>query len=234
MNIIITGAGKGIGAEITRFFSKNKGNQIIAIARNGEQLRKIQAECQRANADAKVTVFEFDLMQFEFYTFLLQKIEQVFPRVDILINNAGQLVNKPFERFEFQDFDDIFNANVKSLFFLTQLIAPIMNKGGHIVNIGSIGGMSGSKKFKGLSAYSASKGAVAVLTEVLAEELFDRDISVNCLALGAVQTEMFERAFPGHRAMQNPQQMGQYIAEFSLNGDRYFNGKVIPVSLSVP
>ena len=234
MNIIITGAGKGIGAEIVKFFCKQKGNQVIAISRNGDHLKKLQAECLKLNPDSKISVFEFDLVQFDFYTFLLQKIELVFPRCDILINNAGQLINKPFGKFEHQDFDDVFNVNIKSLFFITQMLVPVMNRGGHIVNIGSIGGIQGSKKFPGLSAYSASKAAVAVLTEALAEELLEKDININCLALGAVQTEMFEKAFPGHRALQNPPQIAQYIAEFSMNGDKYYNGKVIPVSLSVP
>jgi short-subunit dehydrogenase len=120
------------------------------------------------------------------------------------------------------------------MFFLSQMIVPIMNKGGHIVNIGSIGGIQGSKKFPGLSLYSASKAAVTVLTEALAEELLEKDIAINCLALGAVQTEMFEKAFPGHKALQTPHQIAQYISEFSMNGDKYFNGKVIPVSVSVP
>ena len=234
MNIIKTGAGKGIGAEIVKFFSKHKGNNIVAISRNGEHLRKLQTDCLKLNADSKVTVFEFDLVQFDFYSFLLQKIGLVFQHCDILINNAGHLKNKPFEKFEFQDFDDIFNVNVKGTFFFTQMIVPIMNKGGHIVNIGSIGGIQGSRKFPGLSAYSASKAAVAVFTEALAEELLEKDININCLALGAVQTEMFEKAFPGQRALQTPEKIAQYIAEFSLNGDKYFNGKVIPVSLSVP
>jgi short-subunit dehydrogenase len=234
MNIVITGAGKGIGAEIVRFLCKQKGNQIVAISRNGEHLRKLQADCLKLNPDSKVSVIEFDLVQFDFYTFLLQKIGLVFQHCDILINNAGHLINKSFEKFEFHDFDDIFNSNVKSLFFFTQMIIPTMNKGGHVVNIGSIGGIQGTRKFPGLSAYSASKAAVTVLTEALAEELTGKDISVNCLALGAVQTEMFEKAFPGQRALQMPHQIAQYIAEFSINGDKYFNGKVIPVSVTVP
>jgi len=152
----------------------------------------------------------------------------------VLINNAGKLINKPFLKFEPSDFDDIFNVNVKGLFFLTQALFPMMNKGGHIVNIGSIGGSVGSSKYPGLSAYSASKGAVAILTEVLAEEFKEAEISVNCLALGSVQTEMFQKAFPGAKALQDPQQMANFIADFAVNGQKYFNGKVIPVARSVP
>ncbi|HTX88115.1 MAG TPA: SDR family oxidoreductase, partial [Bacteroidales bacterium] len=96
------------------------------------------------------------------------------------------------------------------------------------------GGVQGSKKFSGLSAYSASKGALAVLTEVLAEELAEREIRVNCLALGSAQTEMFEKAFPGLKAQLSAHQMAQFIADFAVNTGKYFNGKIIPVSVSVP
>ena len=97
-----------------------------------------------------------------------------------------------------------------------------------------MGGFQGSSKFPGLSLYSASKGAVAVLTEAMAEEFKDEGISVNCLALGAVQTEMLEEAFPGYKAPLSADEMGKYIAGFALTGNRYFNGKILPVSVSTP
>ena len=234
MNIIITGASRGIGAEIVKVLAKYKGNHIVAISRNGDGLRKLVSECTRIHAESKVIPTEFDLAQFDFYPFLIQKIETAFHHCDILINNAGKLVNKPIGKLEQQDFDDIFNVNVKSPFFLIQHLLPMINKGGHIVNISSIGGIQGSKKFRGLSLYSASKGALAVLTEVLAEEFLEQEVSVNCLALGATQTEMFEKAFPGMKAMQTPQQIAHFIADFAITGQKYFNGKVIPVSVSVP
>ena len=212
MNIIITGASRGIGAELVKIFARHKGNQVVAISRNGEGLRKLVLECAKLNTDSKIHPVEFDLTQFDFYSFLVQKIELIFRHCDVLINNAGKLVNKPVGKMEAQDFDDIFNVNVKSPFFLIQHLLPIMNKGGHIVNISSMGGVQGSKKFKGLSLYSASKGALAVLTESLAEELSEKELSVNCLALGSAQTEMFEKAFPGMKAMQSPQQMAQFMS----------------------
>ena len=109
-----------------------------------------------------------------------------------------------------------------------------MNTNSHIVNIGSMGGFQGSAKFKGLSLYSAAKGAVAVLTESMAEEFKERGIKVNALALGAVQTEMLASAFPGYKAPLTAGQMAEFIADFALNGHKYFNGKILPVSLSTP
>jgi NAD(P)-dependent dehydrogenase (short-subunit alcohol dehydrogenase family) len=234
MNIIITGASRGIGAEIVKILCRHKGNHIIALSRNGDGLRRLVAECQKTNPDSKVAPVEFDLSQFDFYPFLFQKIEKIFRTCDVLINNAGRIVNKPLEKMELQDFDNVYNVNIKSVYFLTQLLLPAMNKGSHIVNISSIGGFQGSKKFKGLTAYSSSKGALAILSEAFAEELSERDIRVNCLALGSAQTEMFEKAFPGLKAFQSPPQIAQFIADFAVTGHKFFNGKVIPVSGSVP
>ncbi len=234
MNIIITGASRGIGFELVKTLAKHKQNHIVAISRNGKALKELVAECIRLYPDAKVIPYEFDLNQFEFYPFIVQRLETFIHKCDILVNNAGKLVNKPFNKFTLSDFDDTFNVNIKSPFFLTQALLPLLNKGAHVVNISSIGGVQGSKKFPGLSAYSASKGALAIFTEALAEELAEQEINVNCLALGAVQTEMFTKAFPGAKAMQNPAQIAHFIADFAITGQKYFNGKVIPVSMSVP
>lgn len=234
MNIILTGASRGIGFELVKNFAKHKQNHVVAISRNGRALGELVAECKRQYPDAKVTPYEFDLNQFDFYPFIVQRLETIIPRCDILINNAGKLVNKPFSSFSPDEFDETFNVNVKGPFFFTQALLSMFNKGAHVVNIGSLGGVPGSKKFPGLAAYSASKGALAILTEVLAEELAEREIKVNCLALGAVQTEMFTKAFPGARALQSPAQIANFIADFAVTGHKYFNGKVVPVSLSVP
>jgi NAD(P)-dependent dehydrogenase (short-subunit alcohol dehydrogenase family) len=116
-----------------------------------------------------------------------------------------------------------------------QCLLPKMNPAGtHIVNISSMGGFQGSMKFAGLSAYSTSKAALCSFTELFAEEYKETNIKMNCLCLGAVQTEMLEQAFPGYQAPLNPKQMAEFITDFSLNAQRYLNGKIIPVSLTNP
>jgi len=234
MNIIVTGAGKGVGREVVKSLSKNKANHIIAISRNGKALEMLAKECAATHPGSHVTPYEFDLGQFDFYPFIIQRIETIIPRCDVVIHNAGRLINKPYDKITPSDFDEIYNVNIKSPFFFTQALLPIMNKGGHIVNIGSMGGIQGSKKYKGLSAYSSSKGALHVFTEILAEELASREIHVNCLALGSVQTEMFTTAFPGMKAALSPAEMGHFIADFALTGHLYFNGKVLPVAVTTP
>lgn len=116
---------------------------------------------------------------------------------------------------------------------LLQTVLPYMGieSRAHIINIGSFGGFQGSSKFSGLAAYSSSKAALANLTECLAEEFKNKNISVNCLALGAVETEMFREAFPGNSAPVNAATMAEFIAWFVVNGSKFFNGKILPVTL---
>lgn len=224
MNIVVTGAGKGIGLELAKVFVENEHN-TVAISRNISNLEKI-------NSKFLIPV-SFDLISDD-YNKLSSIINSNLSSVDILINNAGLLINKPFQDLTDDDFDNVFNTNVKAAFKLTQLLFPFFNKESHIVNISSIGGVQGSSKFPGLSLYSASKGAISILTECLAEELKESKISVNALALGAVQTEMLAEAFPEYKAPLSATDMAKYIYDFALTGNKYYNGKILPVSISTP
>jgi len=233
MNIIVTGASKGIGFEIVRAFAAKEKCKIITIARNENALFRLRDECT-SFPDSIVIPIVFDLTVSAYRTELLPRIEKHFNRIDILINNAGKMINKPFETLSEYEFDNLMDVNVKSAFKMIKLCLPMMHKNAHIVNIGSMGGVQGSVKFPGLSVYSASKGALAILTECLAEELKNKHININCLALGAVQTEMFSTAFPGAKAVNSSEQMADFIVDFALKGNNLFNGKILPVSVSTP
>ena len=155
-------------------------------------------------------------------------------RLDVLINNAGTLLNKPFAETNLEDFEHVYKTNVFGVSELTRVVLPFMKKESHVVTISSMGGVQGSMKFPGLAAYSSSKAAVITLTELLAEEYKESGISFNVLALGAVQTEMLEEAFPGYQAPTTALEMAEYIFDFSLNGNKYYNGKLLQVSNSTP
>jgi 3-oxoacyl-[acyl-carrier protein] reductase len=227
MNVIITGASRGIGLELTRKFLSGE-NRIITLSRNTETLQKL-------NAGDALRYISFDLLQTEKKAELIGHIEDHFnQKVDIVINNAGLLIKKPFSRYQPDDFDQMFSVNVKAVFFLIQQLLPYLNSPSHIVNITSMGGFQGSEKFPGLSLYAASKGALSTLSECLAVELKPQNISVNALAIGAVDTEMLEDAFPGYKAQVSASNMADYIMEFALNGHKVYNGKILPVSLSTP
>jgi 3-oxoacyl-[acyl-carrier protein] reductase len=232
MLIIITGASKGIGFEMVKQFSQQSKNLVIAISRNTESL---SALVKKENTHS-ILPLKADITNPLHHKKIQQLVKSLNLPVDILIHNAGQIVNKPFEKITAKELHSVYNTNVFAPFMLTQTLLPIMGKKNksHIVNISSMGGFQGSSKFSGLSAYSSSKTALSGLTECLAEELKDKNIAVNCLALGAVQTEMLSKAFPGYKAPLKPHEMAKFICNFALTGHLYFNGKILPVSSSTP
>ena len=233
MNIVITGASSGVGRETVKILAGIPGNRLMVIARNGMKIQSLSGECNIKRQETVVQPLQFDLATGDM-ELLAHQINRQLGKIDVLINNAGAMLNKPIGRLTPTELDEVFSVNVKAPLLLIQALLPLMKPGSHIVNIGSMGGVQGSVKFPGLSAYSASKGALAVLTECLAEELKDRQIAVNCLAFGAVQTEMLAKAFPGYEAPVSAGKMAEFVADFALNGNRYFNGKILPVSLSTP
>lgn len=232
MNIIITGASRGIGYEAVKKAAADPSNNVIAISRNSAGLDKLRKESLHNN----IYVIPFDLSSPALSEELLPLIKEKTKSIDILINNAGALLNKPFAAITEEELHYIYKVNVFAPFRLIQVLLPLMGKRGssHIVNISSMGGFQGSAKFPGLSAYSSSKAAIAGLTECLAEELKENNVRVNCLALGAVQTEMLAEAFPGYEAPLSAAQMADFVIDFSFKAHHYLNGKVIPVSLSTP
>lgn len=224
-NIIITGTSRGIGFELVQLFA-NAGHKVLALSRNEKPVQNLKLN--------NVTSFSFDLGDAEAYTKVEEFIKTNWQQVDVLINNAGALLNKPFAETTMEDFEQVYKTNVYGVSELTRVVLPFMKKGSHVVTISSMGGVQGSMKFPGLAAYSSSKAAVITLTELLAEEYKESKISFNVLALGAVQTEMLEEAFPGYQAPTTALEMAQYIFDFSLNGNKYYNGKLLQVSNSTP
>jgi short-subunit dehydrogenase len=224
-NIIITGASRGIGFELVQYFAKNNYN-VLALSRSIESIKKLNLKTVSALAVDLSVDTDFDKVT----SFVLSHWKQV----DILIHNAGKLINKPFQKLTSKDFFDVYNVNVFAVAKLTNIVLPYLKKGSHVVTISSIGGVQGSVKFPGLAAYSSSKGAVITLSELLAEEYKNQQISFNVLALGAVQTEMLEEAFPGYKASITAKEMAKYIYNFALTGHTYFNGKILEVSSTTP
>jgi NAD(P)-dependent dehydrogenase (short-subunit alcohol dehydrogenase family) len=228
MNILITGASRGIGYETAKILASDPAHTVVAISRDHEKLRMLAAE-----GKSNLHILPFDITGD--HTALLE-LAQKLGSVDVLINNAGTLVNKPFEAITQEELHTVYNVNLFAPFRLIQSLLPLMGKRSlsHIINISSMGGFQGSAKFPGLSAYSSSKAAIAGLTECLAEEFREKNIRVNCLAIGAVQTEMLAQAFPGYNAPLTAAEMARFIAQFALTAHNYCNGKIIPVSLSTP
>jgi len=229
MNIIINGGTRGIGRELVLKLSHDNKNQVFVTGRNKISLNKI------ASLSGNIHTYELDITSPETdYELLTKSIKKHFKSIDILINNAGMLVSKPFTEMHEDDARKMMETNFFGPAFLIKKLKPIMSEGSHIVNIASMGGFQGSVKFRGLSYYSASKAALASLSECLASEFSDSKISVNCLALGSVQTEMLAEAFPGYKASVTAQEISEFISYFALNGHKFFNGKILPVAISTP
>lgn len=233
MNIVVSGASSGLGFEVVLEFLKKSENKVVAVSRNAEKLKRLMDIARGLNPDCQLIPVSFDLVNDDM-TILEDFILKSLGTVDVLINNAGILINSPFMKTSEDDFRLMLQSNVLSHFKLSKALVPFMLNGGHIVNIGSMGGFQGSVKFLGLSAYSSSKAALHILTETMAVELAEYNIKVNCLALGSVQTEMLEKAFPGYQSPVMAFEMGAYVADFALNASKFFNGKIIPVSVSTP
>jgi 3-oxoacyl-[acyl-carrier protein] reductase len=230
MNVFITGVSRGIGKELVSQFINAGAQNIFAVSRSASLLAN-EVGFQQSN----VHLIDFDFLNGDFKA-LITQIQTKVENIDILINNAGFLVNKPFENITSDELKNVYDVNVFAPFKLIQLLLPLLKKSSnaHVVNISSMGGVQGSSKFSGLSAYSSSKAAIACLSECLAEEFKEDHVSVNALAIGAVQTEMLSEAFPGYIAPLSPKEMAEYIFKFANEGAKYFNGKVISVSSSTP
>lgn len=224
-NVIVTGTSRGIGFELAKLFAAD-GHEVLALSRNNTAVKNLGLE--------NLSSFPFDLRNTEDLNTLQSYLNTNWQKVDILINNAGTLLNKPFLETTSQEFKEVYDVNVFGLVDITKIVLPKMSKDAHVVSISSMGGVQGSMKFSGLSAYSSSKGAVITLTELWAEEFKETGPSFNVLALGAVQTEMLEEAFPGYQAPTTAVEMAQYIKDFALTGHKLYNGKLLQVSSSTP
>jgi len=224
-NIVITGTSRGIGFELAKQFAEN-GHQVLALSRNTKPLSEFNHK--------NITLISVDLSVNSDLEKVTDYVNNNWQQVDVLINNAGKLINKPFTDLSSDDFLEVYKVNVFAVAELTKLMIPFMQKGSHVVTISSMGGIQGSMKFPGLAAYSSAKGAVITLSELLAEEYKEQQIAFNVLALGAVQTEMLEEAFPGYEAPTSATEMANYIFDFSLTGNKFYNGKVLQVSSSTP
>lgn len=225
--IIIIGGSTGIGKALVEEAAKEASNKIFAFARKDKLMR------DNFRALNNVSTHHLDLEFFD-----EKKISDVIANIgpiDILINNAGYLVKNSFNKLSHEDFLKSYQINVIGIMQCVQAAIPKMNpNGSHIVNISSMGGFQGSVKFPGLSAYSTSKAALCSFTELFAEEYKDSGIKMNCLCLGAVQTEMLEEAFPGFIAPHSPEEMASFIYTFAITQGDFMNGKIIPVSQSTP
>ena len=223
--VIITGTSRGIGFELAQQFA-NSNFQVLALSRNQKPLDNLNQK--------NITTLSVDLCNQNDLEKVSTYLQKNWQDVDILIHNAGYLINKPFENLTKEDFLKVYDVNVFGVAELTKICIPYLRKGSHVVTISSMGGIQGSLKFSGLAAYSSAKGAVITLSELLAEEYKTQEIAFNVLAIGAVQTEMLAEAFPDYQASLKAIEMADYIYNFATTANKFYNGKVLQVSNTTP
>ncbi|MEJ5304038.1 MAG: SDR family oxidoreductase [Bacteroidales bacterium] len=226
MNIIVTGSSRGLGLSLVQELLNRKKHLIFGISRSSAP--------QLLGSFNNYIHIQADLILSEGLFKIYEEISTKVVTVDAIINNAGLLINKPFKETSITEIEQLMAVNFVSPSRLIQSLLPLLKPGSHIMNIGSMGGIQGSVKFPGLSFYSASKGALTILTEVLAEEFKPLGIHVNCLAPGSVQTEMLAHAFPGYQASFTPRQLAVFLADFAERNYQFFNGKTLQLAITTP
>mgnify|MGYP006158730907 CR=1 FL=1 len=225
MNVLVTGGSKGIGKSVVEELIKSDSiNKVYITSRNRNNLKV---------TSSKVITIELDYLRPDWNIDLVKVIGE--DTIHVLINNSGYLYNGSIKDTSFEEIDKMVSINYTGPFKLVQLLLDNLKSGkAHIVNIGSMGGFQGSSKFPGLSLYSSSKAALANLSECWAEELKEFGIKSNCLALGAIDTEMLQEAFPRYKATISSSEIAVSIVDFALHYSRVINGKVIPLSENTP
>lgn len=230
--VVVTGASTGVGRALAKCLAKEHGCTVIAVARDGKRLDELRGEIPHGRGE--VRPLPLDLAAPQAVGHVVRAVDSA--RLHGLVNNAGLLIKRDWGHWQAEDMERLFRLNATVPLLLTQALTPMLagNPPGHVVNIGSMGGFQGSVKFPGLAAYSASKAALANLTECMAEEMKDRAVRCNALCLGAVDTAMLREAFPGYQAPVGPNEVGAFLARFLMEGHNFFNGKVLPFATSTP
>lgn len=225
MNVLITGCSRGIGKALLDLLKKDQEiKKIFAVSRSASFLEA---------GTLKIQGIDVDFLSPSWLTTIKEEVGST--PIHILYNLAGVLHKESFEHSSEKMIRNTFEVNFFAPFQLVQALSQNLEQGkAHVVNIGSMGGFQGSVKFPGLAVYSSSKAALASLTECIAEEWRSKGVSCNLLALGAVNTEMLQEAFPGYEAEVSAKQMADYLSDFGKNGHKLFNGKVLPVSVTTP
>ena len=208
---IVTGGGRGIGAATARLLAR-EGAKVAVFSRSVNELFAVCDQIRAAGGVAEPIVC--DIADEAAVQRAFAKVEDCFGGLDILINNAGVIAQGSVDQMSMTAFDRVLAVNVRGVFLCTQAAFPRMQRrgGGAIVNISSLGGIRGTQKFPGFSAYTASKFAVVGLTEAHAVEGRPYNIRVNAVAPGAIDTAMLREAAPGLATETKPEDVAPVIA----------------------
>jgi len=196
---LITGGGRGIGLGVAEVLA-DAGSDLLLVARSGSQLQDT-AKMLNERYGRQVDTIVADLSEPGRYGDIVDMALSRFGRLDVLINNAGSNIRKPFLEFEPTEFDRVIDLQLRGAYFMAQAAARHMAKagGGKIINLASL---TSKIAVPNISAYAAAKGGIFSLTKAMALELAPNNINVNALAPGYVRTSMTEAAFTNPETKQ--------------------------------
>lgn len=210
---VVTGAGRGIGKEVSRLLFE-RGAKVALISRTASEIEIACREISDSPSEPNLWPYPLDVSSEAQVEEFFNKLNQKWGSPSILVNNAGWIQPQELKNMDTKTFELHFQVNVFGTFYFTRRAFQEMTKvpsGGSIVNVSSLGGIKGTEKFSGMSAYVGAKSAVTGLTEAWAVEGRRFNISVNAVAPGAVDTLMLKQAAPFLKTKTLPKDIAQSI-----------------------
>jgi 3-oxoacyl-[acyl-carrier protein] reductase len=237
---IVTGASRGIGRAIAKRLAKD-GRHVVAVARNKEQLDALAAEIAAEGGSCEARTC--DMSDGQAVQRMVEEVTEKHGRLDILVNNAGITKDGLLMRMSDQDFDDVMNVNLRSVFIACRAAARPMIRGkfGRIVNIGSVSGVEGNK---GQANYSAAKAGLIGLSKSVAKELGSKGVTANVVAPGFVETDMTAFLGPEDKKKVSehitvgrlgvPEDIAAAVGYLAADDAGYITGQVLVVDGGLP
>jgi 3-oxoacyl-[acyl-carrier protein] reductase len=185
-NALVTGGSRGIGAAIAKRLARDGAKVAITYSKGADAAASVVKQIEREGG--KAIAIQADAADAEAVKAAVEKTVATFGGLDILVNNAGTAIPKPFEETPLEEMDRVLNINVRGVFIATQAALKHMKSGSRVIMIGSC--LGERVAFPGLAAYSATKGAVKIFTQALSREVANRNITVNNVQPGPIDTEL--------------------------------------------
>ena len=231
---LVTGASRGIGKAIAIELAKNNANVVINYNKNENGANKIAEQCR--NYKVECIAIKADVSNFEEVKAMSDVVQKKFKKVDILVNNAGIVRDRTLKNMSLDEWNEVINTNLNSVFYVTKSILPLMPDNSRIINISSVIGQYGNI---GQCNYAAAKAGIIGFTKSLAKELGKRKITVNAIAPGFIKTDLtkdipfIKRKILSHiiplKGEGNPENIASVVAFLASENSAYMTGSVINI-----